>query len=283
MLNDEAFARMREQFKKIREDREKREQLHTSATAAAKNDGTPIAAASVVRRQRQKLRRQEQPTRVKLDDRTSIRDISQRTGAPVRRVERLLRDLGVVMDNIDSAVELDPAEVVIEDLGFAVDRQSITAGVRLPTPPLAPDEAESKGHVLRPTCAAVVGHVDHGKTTLLDSLRSANTVAAEAGGITQKVSSFCVPLHPSTADSGGSSTNKKSTKAKAASFDDVVPTMKKTGAGLPHDKIVTFVDTPGHALFRSMREHTMSAVDVVIVLVAADDGVRTTAARTRST
>ena len=132
----------------------------------------------------------------------------------------------------------------------------------------------------RATVVTVMGHVDHGKTTLLDCLRSTNVTLGEAGGITQNIAAFTVPADakPVTmqdlarqAQRAAASKAKKAKKAKKGKGKAKADKSKRVD-------YITFLDTPGHALFSRMRAAGTAVTDVAVIVIAATDTVRAPAA-----
>ena len=220
------------------EQRRRRGKL-TISQALEGGDGRQRSLASV-RRQREKLRSlpakqaHQPPQRV-------IRDVTIPETITVQELANRMAERGVevvktlmkmeVMATINQTIDADTAELVVEEFGHKSKRVS-AADVELGISG-GPDEETSLQP--RPPVVTVMGHVDHGKTSLLDALRATDVASHEAGGITQHIGAYQVTL-----DSG--------------------------------DKI-TFIDTPGHAAFTEMRARGANVTDIVVLVVAADDGI----------
>lgn len=153
-------------------------------------------------------------------DGMTLAELAKRTGEGIDTLQDILSNIGEQVSLEFQPITMDVAELIAMELGIDVKRVHLEKGAKVET---------------RPAVVTVMGHVDHGKTSLLDSLRQTSVAAKEAGGITQHLGAFVVNM--------------------------------SSGASL------TFLDTPGHAAFSAMRARGAAVTDIVVLVVAADDGV----------
>lgn len=168
---------------------------------------------------------------VKVTPRTTVKEFAELIGQRPADIVRKLMDMGQML-TFQQPMNLDAASIFAEESGLKIDIAIERGGEELLQDLVEAGEDERPEP--RPPVVTIMGHVDHGKTSLLDAIRQTNVAEGEAGGITQHIGAYTVSVH---------------------------------------GKQVTFLDTPGHEAFTSMRARGAKVTDIVILVVAADDGV----------
>ncbi|MED1432637.1 translation initiation factor IF-2 [Bacillus mycoides] len=173
----------------------------------------------------------ETPDKINFSGSLTVGDLAKKLSKEPSEIIKKLFMLGI-MATINQDLDKDTIELIATDYGIEVEEEVVVSETEFET--FIDEQDDEENLKERPAVVTIMGHVDHGKTTLLDSIRNSKVTAGEAGGITQHIGAYQVDVN---------------------------------------DKKITFLDTPGHAAFTTMRARGAQVTDITILVVAADDGV----------
>ena len=198
------------------------------------DDDSPMGRR--IRRQKQQMLHRPEPVIIEKAiltvENTTVKELSEKIGKPAAEIIKKLFILGI-MATINQELDFDTCSLVASDYNIELELNVAKTAEDVLQESI--DEEDVKESLLpRPPVVTIMGHVDHGKTSLLDAIRQSSITEGEAGGITQHIGAYTVACH---------------------------------------DRMITFIDTPGHEAFTSMRARGAQVTDIVILVVAADDGI----------
>ena len=182
--------------------------------------------------------------KIPLPDHLTVKEFAEKAGIQIPQVIKALMKNGMMV-TINQTIDFDTASIIASELGLEVDREESQVDVEnLLSRNLAELLKDEKTNLQsRPPIVVVMGHVDHGKTSILDAVRKTDVVSGEAGGITQHIGAYQIGHTPK---------------------------------GEKKEHLITFLDTPGHEAFTAMRARGAQVTDIAIIVVAAEEGVKPT-------
>ncbi|MDL2259169.1 translation initiation factor IF-2, partial [Eubacteriales bacterium OttesenSCG-928-K08] len=209
-------------------------QKEAAPSARGWDEDTPMGARR--RARKQQVQRRPEPIVIEkaviTTENITVKDLSEKIGKPAGEIIKKLFLLGVIA-TINQDLDFDTVELIASDYGITVEQQIAKTFEEIMQD--SSDEADTPDVLIeRPPVVTIMGHVDHGKTSLLDAIRDSQVTFGEAGGITQHIGAYMVECN---------------------------------------GRKITFIDTPGHEAFTSMRARGAQVTDIVILVVAADDGI----------
>lgn len=221
----EEETRLREILPEVDEKTTKKQKIKKQNNKKAKEKSENIEKVK-----KQPAKEKKEKLHVLIPDEITVGELAERMQKQAAEIIKNLMMLGT-MAGINDTIDFDTASLIAEELGAEVEKEVIVTDedILFNDVPDAPEDLKP-----RPPVVCVMGHVDHGKTSLLDRIRSSHVTATEAGGITQHIGAYSVTVN---------------------------------------DRVITFLDTPGHEAFTSMRARGAQVTDIAILVVAADDGV----------